>query len=106
MDIQKVEVVMDMEPLFILISAYIVMICAFFSLVYFWIYPDSWIRGQNPKHWALTGGVLISIFQFVGFFIWIVLYMNGRKKGPGFSYFNSKPIFSNSYHYKPPIRRY
>jgi hypothetical protein len=98
--------VRKIEPIFVLIMAYIAMICAFFSLVYFWIYPDSWNHGQNPKHWAITGGILISILQFLGFIIWLLVYLNGRKKGPGFSYFNSKPMFASSYYNRPPKRRY
>jgi hypothetical protein len=58
------------------------MIVAYFSLVHFWIYPDSWAHGQNPKDWAITGAVLIILFHFLGFFLWLILYIHGRKKGP------------------------
>lgn len=75
------------------------MLVAYFSLVYFWVYPDSWTNGQNPKDWAVTGAIFIGVFQFLGFLLWIILYMDGRKKGPGYSYMHSKPIFNREvYH--------
>ena len=97
--------VIEIEPIFILILGYISMIVAYFSLVYFWVYPDSWAHGQNPKDWAVTGAIMMAVFQFFGFFLWIILYVHGRKKGPGYSYMNSKPIFNHPRYYQQPNRK-
>jgi hypothetical protein len=63
----------------------------FFSLTYFWIYPDSWCHGQNPRDWAFSGALMMILFNVVGLLLWIILYLDGRKRGPGYSLLKANP---------------
>ncbi len=68
-----------------LLFAFITLVVIYFTLTYFWLYPDAWSRGQNPREWAIIGAILIVLFNFIGLILWLILYLNARRKVPSFS---------------------
>ena len=91
-----------MTDLHIILLGLATLIAVYFTLIYFWVYPDAWSRGQNPRDWAISGAFLIVVFNFVGFLFWILLYLDGRKRGPGFSLLREQPKYQKKMFYPHP----
>lgn len=63
----------------------ITLIIFYFTLLMFWIHPDAYTRGHKPRDWAVSGFFLILILNYLGLLLWVLMYLDGRKKGPGYS---------------------